>query len=121
MVAREDGEVFYLVPAGATAVGAVVADQGAVAKQEEVRIRIEQGTAGIASEAVEMPPISSCGQVSEGSVVKCAEEQGRRVNACRCVFVCVFVCTREVGRDRTIRVGWFLFLGCVWKARRCAS
>jgi ABC-type sulfate transport system permease component len=34
LVARQDGEVLDLVPAGAAAVGAVVADEGTIAEQE---------------------------------------------------------------------------------------
>jgi len=45
LVAGEYGEVFNLVAAGAAAVGAVVADEGAISKEEEVGIRVEQSTA----------------------------------------------------------------------------
>lgn len=57
LVSGEDGEVFNLIAAGAAAVGAIVADEGAIAEQQEVRIRVEEGIARVASEAVEMPSI----------------------------------------------------------------
>jgi hypothetical protein len=58
LVARQDGEVFDLISARAAAVGAVVADQRAVAEEQEVRVRVEKGVAGIAAETVEMPSVS---------------------------------------------------------------
>lgn len=63
MVAREDGEIFDLVAARTAAVCAVVADEGAIAEEEEVRVRVEKGAARIASEAVQMPSIASCSRV----------------------------------------------------------
>ena len=47
-----------LFPQPATAVRAVVANQGAIAEQEEVRIGVEQGVAGITPEAVDVPSVS---------------------------------------------------------------
>lgn len=41
LVSCQDGEILNLVSTGAAAVGTVVADERAVAEQEEVRIRIE--------------------------------------------------------------------------------
>ncbi len=58
LVPRQDGQIFDLIAASTTAVCAIVADEGAIAKEEEVRVRVEQGVAGIASEAVEMPSVS---------------------------------------------------------------
>lgn len=60
LVAGEDGEVFNLVAAGAAAVGAVVADEGAIAEQEEVGVGVEEGAAGVAAEAVYVPPVAGC-------------------------------------------------------------
>lgn len=60
LVARQDGQVFDLVAAVVAAVGAVVAYQGAVAEQQEVRVRVEQGAAGVAAEAVDVPSVASC-------------------------------------------------------------
>jgi len=58
LVAGQDGEILNLISAGAAAVGAVVADERAIAEQEQVRVRVEQSVAGVAAEAVEMPSIS---------------------------------------------------------------
>jgi hypothetical protein len=64
LVAGEDCQVFDFIAAGIAAVCAVVADEGAIAEQEEVRIRVEEGAAGVATEAVDVPPVSSCLNVS---------------------------------------------------------
>ena len=58
LVSGQDGEVFNLIIASATAVGAVVADERTIAEEEEVRVRVEQRVARVATEAVEMPPVS---------------------------------------------------------------
>lgn len=42
------------------AVCAVVADERAVAEQKQVGIGVEQGAAGVAAEAVDVPSITSC-------------------------------------------------------------
>ena len=60
LVTCQYSQIFNLVSAAATAVGAVVADQRPVAKEEEVRVRVEQSTTGITAKAINMPPISSC-------------------------------------------------------------
>lgn len=70
LVPSKDGQVLDLVPTGAAAVGAVVANEGAIAEEEEVRIGVEEGAAGVATEAVQMPPISGCGIVSFKSLLK---------------------------------------------------
>jgi hypothetical protein len=59
LVARQDGQVLDLVAAVVAAVCAVVAYQRAVAEQQEVRIRVEQGAAGVAAEAVDVPSVPS--------------------------------------------------------------
>lgn len=59
LVSGKDGQVFDLVAACATAIGAIVADEGAIAEQEEVSIRVEEGPAGMTPKAVEMPSVSS--------------------------------------------------------------
>ena len=59
LVARQDGQVLNLVSASATAVRAVVADEGAIAEQEEVGVGIEERVAGVATEAIEMPSVAS--------------------------------------------------------------
>lgn len=58
LVAGEDGEILNLVVAGAAAVRAVVADEGAVAEQQEVRVRVQQGATGVAAEAVNVPSVA---------------------------------------------------------------
>lgn len=42
LVARKYSQVLDLLPTGAAAVCAVVADEGAIAEKEEVRIRVEE-------------------------------------------------------------------------------
>ena len=59
LLAGENGQVFDLVAAGAATVGTVVADERAVAEKKQVGIRIEEGSAGVATEAVDVPAISS--------------------------------------------------------------
>jgi hypothetical protein len=54
LITGEDGKIFNLVAAGVTAICAVVADQRAIAKEEEVCIAIEKNIAGVASKAVLM-------------------------------------------------------------------
>lgn len=59
LIARKDGKIFNLVAARAAAVGAVVANKGAVTEQKEVGVRVEKGSACVTSEAVQMPSIAS--------------------------------------------------------------
>ena len=42
------------------AVCAVVAYEGSIAKEEEVRVGVEESTAGVAAETVEVPSVPSC-------------------------------------------------------------
>lgn len=64
LVAGENGQVLNLVSTRAAAICAVVANEGAVAKEEEVRVGIEERAASIATEAVEMPSVTGCETVS---------------------------------------------------------
>lgn len=64
LVAGQDGEVFDLVIARAATVGTIVAYERAVAKEQQVRIGIEESTASIASEAVDVPAVASYSSVS---------------------------------------------------------
>ena len=57
LVAREYGEVLDLVAAGAAAVGALVADERAIAEEEEIRIRVQQRLTGVASKAIDVPSV----------------------------------------------------------------
>ena len=59
LVARQDGQVFDLIAACTAAVCAIVADEGAIAEKEEVRIGVEEGLASVASKAVYVPAIAS--------------------------------------------------------------
>lgn len=58
LVAGQDGEILDLVAAVVAAICTVVAYQGAVAEQQQVRIRVEEGAARVAAEAVDMPSVS---------------------------------------------------------------
>ena len=60
LVAGQNGKVLDLVSTRTTTVGAVVADQRAIAEQEKVGVRIEEGLAGIASETVNVPAVTGC-------------------------------------------------------------
>lgn len=59
LVAGEDGKVFYLIATRAATVRAVVTYKRAIAQEEEVRVGVEEGAAGVASEAVNVPSIAS--------------------------------------------------------------
>ena len=58
LIAGKNGKVFNLVHAAAAAVSAVIAYEGAVAKQQEVRVGIEKSIACVAAEAVDVPSVS---------------------------------------------------------------
>ena len=68
LVASKDGQVFDLVAAGIAAICTVVADEGAVAEEEQVGVRVKQGAAGVTSEAVDVPSVAGCerGRESDG-------------------------------------------------------
>lgn len=76
LIAGENGKIFDFVPTGTAAVGTIVANEGAVAQEEEVGVRIEEGVTGVAAEAVDMPSIAGCnpGQCRDDS--KCTAEKG---------------------------------------------
>jgi hypothetical protein len=59
LVPRKDSQVFDLVSASTAAVCAVVANERAIAEEKEVGIRVQQGAAGVASEAIEVPSVAS--------------------------------------------------------------
>jgi len=52
LIACQNSEVFDFVVACATAVGAVVANQRAIAQEKEVRIAVQESTAGVTTEAI---------------------------------------------------------------------
>lgn len=64
LVAREDCKILDLVPTDATAISAIIADERAVAKEEEVCIGVKNGTAGVATKTVYMPTIAGWKPVS---------------------------------------------------------
>lgn len=64
LISGQDGQVLNLVATGAATVGAVVANEGAVAEEQQVGVGVEEGAAGVASEAVYMPSVASCEGVS---------------------------------------------------------
>jgi hypothetical protein len=59
LVARQDGQVLDFVAAVVAAICAVVAYQRAVTEEEQVGVRVEQGAACVAAEAVDMPSVPS--------------------------------------------------------------
>lgn len=69
LFAGEDSEVFDLVLADGAAVGAIVADEGAIAEKEEVGVRVEEGATAVAAEAVNVPAITGCTWVSQGEYI----------------------------------------------------
>lgn len=60
LVSREDCYIFNFVPASIAAVGAVVADEGAVTEEQEVGVGVEKSAACVAAEAIEVPAVASC-------------------------------------------------------------
>lgn len=52
LVPCEDSQILDFISAGTAAVCAIVADEGAIAEEEEVCIGVEEGPAGITSETV---------------------------------------------------------------------
>jgi hypothetical protein len=81
LVTGEDGQVFDLVAAGIAAICTVVADEGAVAEEEQVGVRVKQGAAGVTSEAVNVPSVAGCerGRVRQlavnGTVIRTYQAQ----------------------------------------------
>ena len=59
-LACENSKVFDFVAACAAAVGAVIADEGAVTEEEKVGVGIEEGATSVAAETIDVPSISSC-------------------------------------------------------------
>jgi hypothetical protein len=52
LVACEDSQILDLIAAGAAAVCTIIADERAITEEEEVRIGVEEGPAGITPETV---------------------------------------------------------------------
>lgn len=73
LVASQDGQVLDLVAAMVAAVRAVVTNQGSVSEEKQIGIRVEERAARVATEAVNVPSVSSCAlSVCEGSRQPCA-------------------------------------------------
>lgn len=60
LIAGENGQILNLVSARAATVCTIVANERAVAEQEQVRVRVEEGATRVASKAVDMPPVAGC-------------------------------------------------------------
>ena len=79
LVASQYREVFNLISAGVAAVCTVVAYKRAIAEEKEVGIGVEQGIAGVAAEAVKMPPKASYNRVSRRELMTYSERSIGRV------------------------------------------
>lgn len=64
LIARKNGQILDLVPADATAVCTIIANERPIAKEEEICIGVEDGSARIATEAVYMPSIAGWQPIS---------------------------------------------------------
>ena len=62
LVAGQYGQILDFIAASVAAVGAIVADERAVAEEEKISVRIEKGAAAVASKAVDVPSISRCSE-----------------------------------------------------------
>lgn len=60
LVACENSEILDFIATVVAAICTIVANEGAIAEEEEVRIGVEEGTAGVAAEAVYVPSVASC-------------------------------------------------------------
>lgn len=60
LISSENSEVFDFAATRTAAVGAIVADEGAIAEEEKVRVRVQVSAARMAAEAVDMPSVTSC-------------------------------------------------------------
>lgn len=59
LISGENGKILNFIPTGTAAIGTIIADEGAVAKEKEVGIGIQECAACVAPEAVNMPSIAS--------------------------------------------------------------
>lgn len=81
LVAGQDSQILDLVAAVVAAVGAVVADERAVAEEQEVRVRVEEGAARVAAEAVNVPSVPGWA-MSACYSMKCGGRQARGTWRC---------------------------------------
>lgn len=82
LIAGKDGKVFDLVTACAAAVGAVVANKGAVTEQKQVGVRVEERSACITAKAVQMPSIASYKKKSAHSEIRSGVDKVVSVGVC---------------------------------------
>ena len=64
MISGEDSQILNLVPTRSAAVCTIIADERTITKEEEICIGVEEGTAGVASKAIDVPPVTSSVNVS---------------------------------------------------------
>jgi hypothetical protein len=64
LVSGKNCQVFNLISTRTTAVCAVIADERSITEKQEIRVRVEKCSAGIAPETIQMPSIASCNMVS---------------------------------------------------------
>lgn len=60
LISSEDSKILDLVSAVVAAIRAVVADERSVSEQQQVGVRVQQGAAGVAAEAVDVPSVARC-------------------------------------------------------------
>ena len=63
LIASQNRQVFNLIAAGVATVRAVIANEGAVAEQKQVGVRVEQSAACVAAETVDVPSVAGCEEV----------------------------------------------------------
>jgi hypothetical protein len=64
LVARKYCEILDLLVAGVAAISALVANETAVPQEQKIRIRVQRVSTGVAFEAVDVPSIAGCADVS---------------------------------------------------------
>ena len=61
LVTGQDGQIFNLISTDGAAVGAVVADERAIAEEEKVGVGVKKRATRSAAKAIEMPSVSGYG------------------------------------------------------------
>ena len=59
VISGEDSQILDLVPACTAAVCTIIADEGTITQEEEICVGVEESTAGVASKAIDVPPVTS--------------------------------------------------------------
>lgn len=78
LVTGKNGQILNLVPTGATAVGAIVADEGTVTQKKEIGVGVEESAASVAAKTIEVPPIAGCQVGKRQYFVLVVEKGGER-------------------------------------------